>query len=55
MSVGNQDDTGKRVKNIAAVLYLLVLVFVVVGSYISQQGQKNDQDRQTPVAGLKGE
>lgn len=29
----------KRAKNIAAVLYLLVLGFIVGGSYFNQQGQ----------------
>ena len=38
MSERKQDDSGKRVKNIAAVLYLLVMVFVVGGSYLNQQG-----------------
>jgi hypothetical protein len=33
-----KDDGSKRVKNIAAVLYLLVLVFVVGGTYLNQQG-----------------
>lgn len=33
----NRDDGSKRVKNIAAVLYLLVMIFVVGGSYINQQ------------------
>lgn len=33
----NHDDGSKRVKNIAAVLYLLVMIFVVGGSYLNQQ------------------
>ncbi len=32
----NQDDGSKRVKRIAAVLYLLVMAFVVGGSYVNQ-------------------
>lgn len=31
------DDGVKKAKNIAAVLYLLVLAFLVGGSYINQQ------------------
>jgi hypothetical protein len=31
------DDGSKRVKNIAAVLYLFVMVFIVGGSYWHQQ------------------
>ena len=33
-------DTSKKVKNIAAVLYLLALTFVVGGSYWHQQHGK---------------
>ena len=33
----NEVDAIKKVKNIAAVLYMLVLTFVVGGSYINQQ------------------
>lgn len=36
MSDRNADDGSKKVKNVAAVLYLLVLVFLVGGSYINQ-------------------
>jgi len=32
----NPDDGSKRAKNIAAVLYLIVLVFLVGGSYLNQ-------------------
>lgn len=37
--MNNQSDAQavKKAKNIAAVLYLLVLAFVVGGSYINQQ------------------
>ena len=35
------DDT-KRAKNIAAVLYLLVLTFLVGGSYLNQQRDRGD-------------
>ena len=38
MSESKHDESGKRVKNIAAVLYLLMMVFVVGGSYLNQQG-----------------
>lgn len=37
MSNQNSDDGSKKVKNIAAVLYLLVLTFLVGGSYLNQQ------------------
>lgn len=33
----NDIDATKRVKNIAAVLYMVVLTFVVGGSYLHQQ------------------
>ncbi len=36
MSDHRSDDGSKKVKNIAAVLYLLVLTFLVGGSYINQ-------------------
>lgn len=36
MNNQRQDDS-KKVKNIAAVLYLLVLTFLVGGSYLHQQ------------------
>ncbi|WP_347989245.1 hypothetical protein [Methylomonas sp. AM2-LC] len=32
-------DASKKVKTIAAVIYLLVLVFLVGGSYLNQQSQ----------------
>lgn len=37
MTTRNNVDSSKRVKNIAAVLYLVVLTFLVGGSYINQQ------------------
>ncbi|WKJ88815.1 hypothetical protein QZJ86_12355 [Methylomonas montana] len=37
MSAQHPDDGSKKVKNIAAVLYLLVLTFLVGGSYLHQQ------------------
>lgn len=36
MTEQNHDAGSKRVKNIAAVLYLLILTFVVGGSYLNQ-------------------
>jgi hypothetical protein len=36
MNDQNSDDGSKKVKNIAAVLYLLVLMFLVGGSYLNQ-------------------
>ena len=36
MTDQTQRDGSKKVKNIAAVLYLLVLVFLVGGSYLNQ-------------------
>lgn len=33
----NHDEASKRVKNIAAVLYLLLMLFVVGGTYWHQQ------------------
>ena len=38
MSEHNSDDGSKKAKNIAAVLYLMVLIFLVGGSYLHQQG-----------------
>jgi hypothetical protein len=37
MNVDKADDGSKKVKNIAAVVYLAVLIFIVGGSYINQQ------------------
>ncbi|MDD1623041.1 MAG: hypothetical protein LUQ11_16325 [Methylococcaceae bacterium] len=37
MTDHRSDDGSKKVKNIAAVLYLLVLTFLVGGSYLNQQ------------------
>ncbi|MDT4292166.1 hypothetical protein RO575_21585 [Methylomonas sp. MO1] len=36
-------DDSKKVKNIAAVLYLLVLTFLVGGSYLHQQSADTAQ------------
>jgi hypothetical protein len=36
MNKSNTDDGVRNAKNIAAVVYLLVLVFLVGGSYINQ-------------------
>ncbi len=36
MYTQNQDHSIKKTKNIAAVVYLLVLIFLVGGSYINQ-------------------
>ena len=36
MSDRQADDGSKKVKNIAAVLYLLMMIFLVGGSYINQ-------------------
>ncbi len=38
----NEHDGSKRVKNIAAVLYLLVLAFLVGGSYLHQRQNQPD-------------
>lgn len=37
MNAQNDADAAKRVKNIAAVLYMIVLTFLVGGSYLHQQ------------------
>ena len=46
------DDGSRRVKNIAAVLYLLVLAFVVGGSYINQRHNEAVSVRESNKAGL---
>ncbi|MCQ8127042.1 hypothetical protein [Methylomonas rivi] len=46
------DDGSRRVKNIAAVLYLLVLAFVVGGSYINQRHNEAVSARESNKAGL---
>jgi hypothetical protein len=43
MNDHNQDDGSKKVKNIAAVLYLLVLTFLVGGSYLHQREEDAGQ------------
>lgn len=35
----SKDDGSRRAKNIAAILYLIVLTFLVGGSYLHQQRQ----------------
>ena len=45
------DDGSKRVKRIAAVIYLLIMAFVVGGSYINQHYV--EWDIQTPLATSK--
>jgi hypothetical protein len=40
------DDGSKRVKRIAAVVYLLLMAFVVVGSYLNQH-YAGDQSQST--------
>ena len=41
------DDGSRRVKNIAAILYLLVLIFVVGGTYIHQHSDKQVLEKST--------
>ena len=48
MSELKADDGGKKAKNIAAVVYLAVLIFLVGGSYINQQ--RADAPEHTPAA-----
>ncbi|CAD6875761.1 MULTISPECIES: hypothetical protein [Methylomonas] len=43
-------DDSKKVKNIAAVLYLLVLTFLVGGSYLHQQSADSAQVPATTAA-----
>ena len=50
MSDHHSDDGSKKVKNIAAVLYLLVLTFLVGGSYIHQQRADTASAAATNVA-----
>ncbi|MDD2759578.1 MAG: hypothetical protein PHH11_04730 [Methylomonas sp.] len=42
MKTQNNVDATKKAKNIAAVLYLLVLTFLVGGSYIHQHRDSGD-------------
>jgi hypothetical protein len=51
MSTHKADDGSKKVKNIAAVVYLAVLIFLVGGSYINQQ--RADAGQQTPAETAK--
>ena len=41
MSNLHPDDGSKKAKNITAIIYMLVLIFLVGGSYINQQRQTN--------------
>ena len=44
------DDGSKRAKNIAAIVYLAVLIFLVGGSYINQQrGDAPEQVSASPA------
>jgi hypothetical protein len=43
MNNPSHDDGSKKVKNIAAVLFLLVLTFLVGGSYLHQQRAEDEQ------------
>lgn len=38
-------DKSKKVKNIAAVLYLLIMVFLVGGSYLHQRESISDSSK----------
>ena len=49
MSDHHSDDGSKKVKNIAAVLYLLVLTFLVGGSYINQHRAEAASAKPTSV------
>lgn len=44
MSNQQGDDGSKKVKNLAAIIYLLVLTFLVGGSYFHQQAQANSAE-----------
>ncbi|MGR8932153.1 MAG: hypothetical protein ACU836_16095 [Gammaproteobacteria bacterium] len=50
METNNRVDQTKRAKNIVAILYLLVLSFLVVGSYINQQRKVDGQAPNQPVS-----
>ncbi len=43
MNQYNPDPTAKKVKYIASIIYLLVLAFLVGGSYINQQQQPSEK------------
>lgn len=56
MSVRHRDDGSYKVKNIAAVVYVLVMMFLVGGSYWHQQHQKpGGETTDSVVAGPSGE
>ena len=44
------DDGSKKAKNIAAVVYLLVLIFLVGGSYINQRRDNGGMGTQANAA-----
>lgn len=50
MSNPNYDDGSKKVKNIAAILYLVVLSFLVGGSYLHQQRSQDLTDSANQAA-----
>ena len=50
MSNSQADDGSKKVKNIAAIIYLLVLTFLVGGSYINQHRQPAESGEPVGVA-----
>lgn len=52
MTTGNNVESSKRVKNIAAVLYLLMLAFVVGGTYLNQQQNEAASLQESNKAGL---
>ncbi|MCK9605674.1 MAG: hypothetical protein M0R33_04390 [Methylomonas sp.] len=52
MTNRNNLHSGKRVKNIAAMLYLLVLTFVVGGTYINQQQNEAASSPESNKIGL---
>lgn len=47
MNNPTHDDGSKKVKRIAAVLYLLIMAFVVGGSYLNQHAEKIDKQTLT--------
>ena len=51
MSDHQADDGSKKVKNIAAVLYLLVLTFLVGGSYLNQH--RAEASSTPPISDVK--
>ncbi len=44
-SVSCSEDIGaKKVRRIAAVIYIIVMIFVVGGSWVNQQNIENEED-----------